>query len=392
MLHIQYFRFKTIVALVVCSTLLTACGNPKAKTAAPEPMSVKVGHAEPRSIAISHEYTGRFAASKRVELRARVKGYLKSVNFKDGQMVNKGDVLFVIDPREFQIALDATLARYKIAKREFERVATLRKTNTISEEGYETREQQLQIAKSELDQAKLNLDFTKIKAPFSGRVGRNLVDEGTLISDSTGALTTVLAVDPIEFYFNSSETELLRFKRAREQGLENTTRGAPYPVALKLQDEDEFIHHGMVNFLNNEISRNTGTIQVRAVFENDLGLFEPGMFGRLLLVNATARDVFVVPQAIVGTDQTRRYLYTVGDDNKIKRSYVELGNVTKDGMQVIISGITDKERIVMGGLHRVRPGIVVKPILDNMPAKPSQQVELKSDKKLLSVKSEDKAA
>ena len=375
MLHIQLSQFKKTTTLLVLSILLTACGNQQIKQAPPTAMPVKVSHAEQRNISISHEYTGRFDASKRVELQARVKGYLKSVNFKDGQIVKKGDVLFVIDPREFQIALDAALARYNITKKEFERVSTLRKSRSISEEDYETREQQLQIAKAELAQAKLNLDFTKIKAPFSGRVGRNLVDEGTLISDATGALATILAVNPIEFYFNASETDLLRFKRAREQGFEKTTRGAPYPVSVQLQDEDEFIHQGKINFLNNEISRDTGSIQVRAIFENDVGLLEPGMFGHLLLVNATPREVLVVPQTIIGTEQTRRFLYTVTDDNKVKRSYVELGSITKDGLQVILSGISTEERLIMGGLHRIRPGITVKPIPVEIPTNSAQQVE-----------------
>ena len=375
MLHIQLSQFKKTTTLLVLSILLTACGNQQLKQTPPTAMPVKVSHAELRNISISHEYTGRFDASKRVELQARVKGYLKSVNFKDGQIVKQGDVLFVIDPREFQIALDAALARYNITKKEFERVSTLRKSRSISEEDYETREQQLQIAKAELAQAKLNLDFTKIKAPFSGRVGRNLVDEGTLISDATGALATILAVNPIEFYFNASETDLLRFKRAREQGFEKTTRGAPYPVSVQLQDEDEFIHQGKINFLNNEISRDTGSIQVRAIFENDLGLLEPGMFGHLLLVNATPREVLVVPQTIIGTEQTRRFLYTVTDDNKVKRSYVELGSITKDGLQVILSGISTKERLIMGGLHRIRPGITVKPMPVETPTNSAQQVE-----------------
>ena len=375
MLYIQPSQFKKTATLLVLSVLLTACGNQQIQQAPPTAMPVKVIHAEQRNIAASHEYTGRFDASKRVELQARVRGYLKSVNFKDGQIVKQGDVLFVIDPREFQIALDAALARYNITKKEFERVSTLRKSRSISEEDYETREQQLQIAKAELAQAELNLDFTKIKAPFSGRVGRNLVDEGTLISDTTGALTTLLAVDPIEFYFNASETDLLRVKRAREQGFEKTTRGAPYPVSVQLQDEDEFTHQSKINFLNNEISRETGSIQVRAVFENDFGLLEPGMFGRLLLVNATPRDVLVVPQTIVGTEQTRRFLYTVTDDNKVKRSYVDLGSITKDGLQVILSGISTDDRLIMGGLHRIRPGITVKAMPVEIPTNSAQQTK-----------------
>ena len=374
---------KTI--LLVMSTLismaLTGClerpdkAQAASQAAVPQGIPVKVEMPTTREITEWDEYTGRFQASQRAELRARVSGYLREVRFKDGQIVNKGDVLFVIDQRPFDISVESAQARFALANNEFNRAKRLLSSQSISEEAYDQRRQELRIAKAELNNAQLNLEFTEIKAPFTGRISRSLIDIGNLVVSDNTLLTTLIAADPIEFYYEGSESDYLRYVRARSSEEGGADRISEVPVYLRLQDEEEFVHEGKINFIDNELAEDTGTITVRAVISNTEGLFEPGMFGKLRVAQGGPKNVIVVPQHAIGTEQTRKYIYSLDKEKKAYRKYVKLGRVTKDGLQVVRSGLTVEDLVIVGGLHMVRPGVLIQPINENANAKATTSVE-----------------
>ena len=366
MLSITTPRNKMATVFLSSLTALTLILGNSATVSASEPgqqgIPVRVGTPAVETVQEWDEFTGRFRASERVELRARVNGYLEEVRFTDGQMVEKGDVLFVIDQRPFQYAVDSAEARFDLADKELKRAKSLRRTKAISEEDYDERLQEQRIAKSELDEAKLNLEFTEVKAPISGRAGRNLVDVGNLVNGEAALLTTIVTTAPIEFYFEGSEEEFLRYARSARTNKGAPQRGEGYPVTLKLQDEDDFVHEGTLNFIDNELDENTATIQVRAVFPNEDGILLPGLFGRLKVAMAGPFESVVLPPEIIGTEQTRKYVYVLDAENKAKRAYVKLGGLTESGQQIIKEGLTAEDRVILGGLHMVRPGAVIAPI------------------------------
>lgn len=327
---------------------------------------VRVGTPQLDSVQEWDEFTGRFQATEHVELRARVSGYLNEVKFTDGQMVEKGDVLFVIDQRPFQYAVDSAQARFEFADKELKRAKSLRKTQAISEDDYDERLQEQRIAKAALDEALLNLEFTEVKSPITGRIGRNLIDVGNVVNGeaatSATLLTTVVSTSPIEFYFTGSEEEFLRYSRNAQKNADAPQRGKAYPVYVKLQDEEDFIHEGSINFIDNVLDENTATIQVRATLDNQDGLLLPGLFGRLKIAMADPFDAIVIPSEIIGTEQTRKFVYVLDDNNRARRAYVKLGGFTKEGLRIIRSGIEANDRVIMGGLHMVRPGALIAPI------------------------------
>lgn len=350
----------TLSAFALLAFGLTAPMPVQAEGQQPQGVPVRVGTPAIETVQEWDEFTGRFQAKEHVDLRARVSGYLEEIRFTDGQMVEKGDVLFVIDQRPFQFAVDSAKARFELADKELKRAASLRKTKAISEEDYDQRLQEQRIARAVLDEAKLNLEFTEVQAPVSGRVGRNLIDVGNLVGSEP--LTTIVSVSPIEFYFEGSEEEFLRYARNARVNKEAPQRGESYPVFLKLQDEEDFVHEGSINFIDNVLDENTATIQVRASFANDDGLLVPGLFGRLKIAMAGPFDAIVLPPEVIGTEQTRKFVYVLDDENKARRAYVKLGGVTKEGQQIIKSGLEEGSRVVLGGLHMVRPGALIAPI------------------------------
>ncbi|MCG8668183.1 MAG: efflux RND transporter periplasmic adaptor subunit, partial [Pseudomonadales bacterium] len=327
---------------------------------AEQAIPVRVETPEVRTLTEWNEFTGRFQAYQRVEVRARVSGYLHEVRFKGGEVVNKGDVLFVIDKRPFQIALDGAKARYESAHNEYRRIKKLFKGRLISEEEYDARLQAKRIAKASLDEAKLNLEFTEVKAAITGRVSDQRIDVGNVVngnlSSNATLLTTIVSISPIEFHFEASETDLLNYIRMRQRGLTQSHRGMGFPVHVKLQDEDAFIHQGTINFTDNELAQDTGTIQLHALFNNDDQLFEPGMFGRMRVAMGAAGEKILVPENVIGTELVHKYVYSLDENNKAIRKYVKLGTLTDDGKQVIREGLTAEDRIIVGGLHMVRPG------------------------------------
>ena len=361
-------KHKRYIAIMIVTALsLSACTqeSPKKGGSFNREISAPIETPKLRMVTQWEEFTGRFQAKNRVEIRSRVSGYLHDIHFEDGQIVQKGDLLFVIDQRPYQIALNKMKASFKLADSEYNRAKGLLSSKAISEEDFEQRMQEQQLALSDLNDAKLNMEFTQIKAPFTGRVSRNLVDVGTLITggnDSATKLTTLVSINPIEFYFEASETNLLNYMRAREQGLVSDDRRTAHPVFVKLKDEESFKHQGVIDFVDNELDVNTSTIQVRAVFQNEKGLLESGLFARLRVAWSKASEMIVVPPHVIGTEQTRKYVYALDDNNKAVRKYVTLGPLTDDGVRVIRKGLSTKDRIIVGNLHKIQPNRLVTPI------------------------------
>lgn len=347
--------------------------------AAPQAMPVEVSLPLIEKITEWDEYTGRFEASNRVEVRARVSGFLESVNFVDGQMVKKGDVLFTIDDRPFKIALDQAngdlsqaQASLKTAQDNFERVESLRESGAVSIEEYDRRKQALEYAKASIqlsqarvDNAKLNLEFTRVTAPMAGLVSRDRVNEGNLIdggSSNSTLLTTIVATSPIDFYFTGSESDYLRYVRLARNGERRSARSEGIPVFIKLQDEQDFVHEAKMDFVDNEIDISTGTIESRAVLENKDHLLEPGMFGKARIAGSAEHEAIMIPDEIIGTNQSIRFVYVLGEGNLVTTKNVTLGPLHSNGLRIIRDGISQEDKLITNNIQKIRQGIAVTPI------------------------------
>lgn len=324
------------------------------------------------------EYTGRFEASSRAEVRARVSGFLEKVNFTDGQYVEKGQVLFVIDQRPYKIQLAQARANYaqamanlRTAQDNFDRVAPLKESGAVSAEEYERREQavahgkaSIQLAQAQVDQAQLNLEFTEVKAPISGLVSRDRVNQGNLVdggSANSTLLTTIVATSPIHFYFTGSESDYLKYVRLAKAGKRLDARSGALPVEIKLSDEEEFLHQASLDFVDNEIDRGSGTIESRAVLPNKDHLLEPGMFGKARLVGSAKHQAIMVPDEIIGTNQSLRFVYVLGADNQVESKNVTLGPLHSNGLRIIREGLNPDDRLITSNLQKIGPGMVVVP-------------------------------
>ncbi len=344
----------------------------------PQGLPVEVSNPVFEKITEWDEYTGRFEASNRVEVRARVSGYIENVSFKDGQSVNKGDVLFTIDRRPFKIALNQArasygqaLARLTIAQDNYARVQSLRESGAVSAEEYDSRKQALagakaalQLAQASVDNAELNLEFTKVKAPISGRVSRDMVNQGNLIdggSSNSTLLTTIVATSPIHFYFRGSESDYLKYSRLAQNGERGSSRSTANPVFLKLQDEDDYVHEAVMDFVDNEIDRSTGTIEGRATLENKDGLIEPGMFGKARLLGSAEHEAILIPDEIVGTNQSVRFVYVVGENNTVTAKNIELGPLHTNGLRIVRNGLSSEDLLITNNIQKIRPGALVSP-------------------------------
>tara|TARA_R110002020_G_C16259931_1_gene770396 strand:+ start:753 stop:1976 length:1224 start_codon:yes stop_codon:yes gene_type:complete len=325
------------------------------------------------------EYTGRFEASSRVEVRARVSGFLESVNFVDGQMVHKGEVLFTIDDRPFQIALDQAHADFgqakaslKTAQDNYDRVESLRESGAMSIEEYDRRKQALEFAKASIqlsqarvDNAKLNLEFTRVTAPISGLVSRDRVNEGNLIDGGTSnstLLTTIVATSPIDFYFTGSESDYLRYVRLARNGERGSMRSEGIPVFIKLQDEAGFQHEAKMDFVDNELDNSTGTIESRATLENKDHLLEPGMFGKARIMGSAEHEALMIQDDIIGTNQSIRFVYVLGEDNVVTTKNVTLGPLHTNGLRIIRDGITKEDKLIINNIQKIGPGMSVTPV------------------------------
>ncbi len=371
----RFFRARFAALPVILA--LVSCGDSDGALQTPQAPPVTVAQPVVQETVEWDEYTGRFQAVDFVEIRARVSGYLDRVAFEDGETVNQGDLLFVIDQRPFRIALqqaEAELTRTKtrltLAERDLSRAESLIQRGNISQQMVDERRQEKQDAEAAVTgaeaavrAAQLNLEFTEVRAPISGRVSRDLVTVGNLISGGTSGstlLTTIVSLDPIHFYFDADEAAYLRYSRLARTGDRPSSRDEPNTVQLSLMDENDFRHEGYMDFVDNTVDLATGTVQGRALLDNPDLIFTPGMFARLRLIGSGKYDAVLIPDEAVGTDQARKFVYVVDDANTVEYRTVELGPIVK-GLRVVRSGLAEDEWIVINGLQRARPGGQVAP-------------------------------
>ncbi len=378
---------RRLAALLVLATLVASCGEQQKQGGGPPPPAVTVAKPIKRTVVDYDEYVGRFAAINSVEIRARVSGYLDKLHFKDGQVVKQGDLLFTIDKRPFQNTLDQARANLVQAQSnvaftesDYTRGQQLVRDKTITDQTFEQRAQAFRNAKASVSaneaavrQAELDMEFTELRAPMNGRIGDRRVSPGNLVTGGTGGNTTLLAtivsIDPIYFEFTFDEASYLRYERLSTAGQDVASRNAGVQVALKLIDESDFDHKGRMDFVDNVIDRSTGTIRGRAVLANSKEIFTPGMFARVRVPGTAPYEALLVPDAAIGTEQARRFVMVVDDQDTARPKYVTLGQVTKDGLRAIKDGIGPDDRIVVSGLMQARPGQKVKP--EEQGAKPT---------------------
>ena len=351
--------------------LLAGCDNKPVAGAAPPPPPVTVSKPIQKSITEWDEYTGRFVPVATVEVRARVSGFIESIHFRDGQIVKKDDLLFVIDQRPYQIAveqakadLERARAKYDVATSDVDRATALVRNQTLTEREFDTRRStqrdaagQVGSAEAALKQTQLNLEWSEVRAPIAGRISDRRVDAGNLITGGqSGAtlLTSIVTMDPIHFAFDGSEADFIRYQRLAAAGVRPSSRDVSNPVAVRLADETDFKHQGRMDFVDNVVNAKTGTIRGRAIFDNKDGLLTPGFFGRLRLYGGN-RESLLVPDSAIASDQASKIVFTVAADGTVGAKKVELGPIV-DGLRVIRSGLEPTDRIVIEGLPRARPG------------------------------------
>jgi RND family efflux transporter MFP subunit len=363
-------------ALVLAGVLaLAGCDDGaggQAGTAAPPP-EVTVAHPRVERLVEWTEFTGRFEAVERVEVRARVSGYLDAVDFRDGQIVQKGQVLFLIDPRPFEVAFErakadlaSAEAQVKLAEIEFQRIAGLAQSPAFSRAAYDQRMQEREAAQASLAaaqaamaKARLDLEYTRIHAPVSGRLSDRRVDVGNLVTEET-LLTTIVSLNPIYFVFDMSEADFLAYQRAVLAGELPSTRERSTLVNVKLVDEDDWSRQGQMNFVDNVVDQGSGTMRARAEFPNPDLLIAPGQFGTIRIPGSPPYEAVLVPDEAIVTDQAQKLVMTVNEDNRIEPRVIRPGP-TELGLRIVRRGLEPSDRIVTNGLLRVRPGMEVTP-------------------------------
>lgn len=358
---------KIVAASVLMTAALYGCSQPSEAQAPPAP-SVTVSVPLVQAVQDWDEFTGRFEATQSVEVRARVGGYVTGVHFRDGDYVRRGQLLFSLDPRPAQAALASARAQLAqaqaqlaLAQSELTRSETLLASQAVSQAEVDTRRGALQTAEAAIAAAnatvrarQLDLEFTRVTAPISGRVSDRRVDAGNLVAGGSSAadvLTTVVSSAPIHFVFDGSEAVLLKYQR-------QARRGAA-PIQVRLQDEADFTRSGTLDFTDNAVDTASGVIRLRAVIPNADGFLKPGMFGQARLAGSGSYQAMLVPDAAVATDQARRIVYVVAADGSVAPRPVQLGPLV-DGLRVIRSGLQRTDRVIINGVQRIQqPGMKV---------------------------------
>jgi RND family efflux transporter MFP subunit len=366
-----------LAAAIICASLLYGCGRSGgAAQGPPPPPQVSVAAVVEKRVKDWDEFTGRFQAVETVEIRPRVSGYIDKVAFKEGGLVKQGDLLFIIDPRPYQAEYDRTAAdlkRYKtaldLARIESGRVERLRQSGAVSQEELDERtstvaqaEANVAGAQAALEAASLNLSFTRVTSPVTGRVSRAEVTRGNLVTGGNNGgtlLSSVVSMDPIYLYFDSDEQAYLRYAQMARSGERTNSRDAA-PVQIGLANEEGFPHSGTVDFVDNQLNPQTGTIRARAVLANKDGQFTPGLFARVQLVGSDEYNAILIDDRAVNTDQSQKYVLLLGAGNKVEYRKVKLGRVI-DGLRIVREGLKPGDVIVVNGAQRVHPGLAVTP-------------------------------
>jgi membrane fusion protein, multidrug efflux system len=371
----SFYRLSPV--LIVLAGLLSGCGDKQAPQAAAAAPPVTVAQPVKRTVTDWDEFTGRFDAVFQVQVRPRVGGFITAVEYRDGAFVSAGDLLYLIDARPYEaIATQASgqlsdaRAKVELGRRELERALTLQQSQNVADNIVDQRRQALQAARAAetqaegvLQAAQLNVEFTHVTAPISGRVSRNRVDVGNLVQGSEGnstILTSIVTLDPIYIYFDIDEATYLKYNRLWFEGKRPSSRDNPNPVEVTLTGETKPSLKGSINFLDNQLDVSTGTLRGRAVIPNkDLSIL-PGQFGRVRLIASAPYEALLVPDNAIATDQGRKIVLVVKDDNTVEAKAVILGPLD-EGLRVIREGLQPQDRVVVDGLQRARVGAKVTP-------------------------------
>jgi len=358
--------------LLLLSGVLSGCAQAPVQPAPPKAPEVLVGLPLVREVTDYEIFTGRTEASKRVEIRSRVTGYLDKTHFQDGAQVKQGDLLFEIDPRLYQAELtraeaslvqaNAHLARLQ---RDYDRLQSLVNQKAVSREEFDKvageraeAEAAVRVAQANLEVARLNLQYTEIRAPFAGHISRQMVDPGNLVKADETVLTTLVASEPMYVYFDVDERTLLR--KLLQEGKLDAAQQKRVPIAIGLADEEGFPHAGVVNFVDNRVDPSTGSLWLRGEFTAASRPIRPGIFVRVRLPLGEPYKAVMVAEQALATDQGQRYLYVVDDKNKVSYRAVKVGRLL-DGLRVVHEGLRPDEKVVVTGLQRVRPNVEIVP-------------------------------
>jgi membrane fusion protein, multidrug efflux system len=382
-----------ISALIAISVALSSC-NKEPPPPAPPPPPVTIAKPVQKEVVEWDVFTGRTDAVESVNITPRVSGYIDNITFKAGDMVNKGDLLFVIDPRPYQAALDQANAQLRQAEANqqlqeanFARQDRLRQTGVIAKEDFDTALSKKNQAAGEvladqaaIELAKLNLSFTQVTSPIRGRIGREQVTVGNLVQADSTLLTNIVSVDPIYAYFNVDERSVLKYQQQVREGRLADARNAEVPVYLQVQNEKGFPHQGVIDFVNNQFNSSTGTLQVRGLFPNATGFLFPGAFVRIRIAGSPKQEAILITDRAVGTDQGTKYVLLVGADNLVAVRPVELGPEV-DGLRVVRNGLKGDEQVIINGLVNAKPGSKVSPQPGDMNQFASNQLQLQTNAK-----------
>jgi RND family efflux transporter MFP subunit len=363
--------------IVLLALALSGCGDkPPAPAAAAAP-PVTVAQPTKRTVTDWDEFTGRFEAVEEVQVRARVGGFVTSVEFRDGAFVHAGDLLYVIDPRPFEAVAEQAdgqladaRAKAELGKRELDRALTLNESQAVADSTVDQRRQSLQAANAAILQAagalkaaQLNIEFSHVVAPIGGRVSRHLVSVGNLVQGSEGGatlLTSIVSLDPIYIYFDMDEATYLRNNRLYFEGKRPSSRETPNPVEVALTGETKPSHAGKMDFVDNRMDLSTGTLRGRAVIPNQDYSILPGQFGRVRLIGSSPYEALLVPDTAIATDQSRKIVFVVREDDTVEAKPVILGPLDA-GLRVIREGLKPQDRVIVDGLQRARVGAKVSP-------------------------------
>lgn len=362
------------IILITCLMLLAACSKNETPNTAVAPPKPTIVASQPlqQEIVEWDEYTGRLQAVESVDIRARVSGYLQQISFKDGGKVQKGDLLFVVDPRPYmaqlhqsKAELDRSKSRLELAQNDVERAQRLLKEQAISEEEYDTRSKNLvqaaasvESSKAAVELAQLNVDFTHIRAPISGRISRKLITEGNLVSTDATVLATIVSVDPIHVYIDADERSVLKYRRLGIEGKRKSARDFKIPLEMALIDEKDYPHQGYIDYVDPEINPATGTIRARAVFENPDDLFGAGMFARVRIPGSGKYQALLISDRAIAMDQGKQFVMVVNKDKRAEYRAIQIGH-SHDGLRIVTAGLTVDDWVITNGLQFVRPGVEV---------------------------------
>jgi multidrug efflux system membrane fusion protein len=371
-------RLCILPLVVLIAAALSACSEKSPQAAAAPVPPVTVAQPVKRTVTDWDEFTGRFDAIEQVDVRPRVGGFVTNVEFKDGDMVHTGDLLYLIDSRPFEAVaeqangqLSDARAKAELAKRDLDRGLTLVETSAVSEQVVDQRRQALQaahaaetVAEGTLKAAQLNIEFSHVLAPITGRVSRHLVSVGNLVQGSDNGtstlLTTIVSLDPIYVYFDMDEATYQKNNRLWFEGKRPSSRETANPVQVSLTGETKPSHDGKMDFIDNRLDVSTGTLRGRAVIPNkDLSIL-PGQFGRVRLIGSAPYEALLIPDVAIATDQTRKFVFVVKDDDTVEARPVVLGPLD-EGLRVVREGLKAEDRVIVDGIQRARVGAKVSP-------------------------------